>query len=117
MNWMGWLACLMAGLVVGVRIGLRLAARSTRRDGDLIERQTATIGRAVEEYREVSATLNAIMSYHVRHEGPHDECCTCGMFACPENDPLHFHHDGCPSCETRWKDGPAAALKEGGDAS
>ena len=20
-------------------------------------------------------------------------------FACPDNDPLHFHHDGCPSCE------------------
>lgn len=20
-------------------------------------------------------------------------------FACPDNEPLHFHHDGCPSCE------------------
>lgn len=19
---------------------------------------------------------------------------------CPHGDPLHFHHDGCPSCET-----------------
>lgn len=32
---------------------------------------------------------------------PDAECEICGMFDCPENDPLHYHHDGCPSCETR----------------
>ena len=20
-------------------------------------------------------------------------------FACPDNEPLHFHHDGCPCCD------------------
>jgi len=20
-------------------------------------------------------------------------------FACPDNEPLHFHHDGCPQCD------------------
>lgn len=27
-----------------------------------------------------------------------DECTTCGTICCPGRDPLHFHHDGCPSC-------------------
>lgn len=26
------------------------------------------------------------------------ECDTCGEILCPYNEPLHFHHDGCPAC-------------------
>lgn len=26
------------------------------------------------------------------------ECIVCGTLLCPHEDPLHFHHDGCPSC-------------------
>ena len=26
------------------------------------------------------------------------ECYTCGEIICPHNEPLHFHHDGCPAC-------------------
>lgn len=26
------------------------------------------------------------------------ECIVCGVIVCPHSDPLHFHHDGCPSC-------------------
>lgn len=26
------------------------------------------------------------------------ECGTCGRLVCPSGDPMHFHHDGCPSC-------------------
>lgn len=26
------------------------------------------------------------------------ECLTCGKRDCPQHDPLHYHHDGCPSC-------------------
>ena len=26
------------------------------------------------------------------------ECCTCGWILCPHNEPLHYHHDGCPAC-------------------
>lgn len=28
----------------------------------------------------------------------HGECSKCGTLCCPHDDPLHFHHDGCPSC-------------------
>lgn len=27
-----------------------------------------------------------------------DECMLCAMDDCPHEDPLHYHHDGCPSC-------------------
>lgn len=28
----------------------------------------------------------------------HGECHICSQIVCPSKDPLHFHHDGCPSC-------------------
>jgi hypothetical protein len=27
-----------------------------------------------------------------------DECMICSIKDCPEDDALHYHHDGCPSC-------------------
>lgn len=32
------------------------------------------------------------------HDG---ECLTCGAAMCPDHEPMHFHHDGCPatSCD------------------
>jgi hypothetical protein len=30
---------------------------------------------------------------------PDLECQECARIVCFSNDPLHFHHDGCPSCE------------------
>ncbi len=29
------------------------------------------------------------------------ECWMCSMKRCPNFDPMHFHHDGCPSCIDR----------------
>lgn len=29
---------------------------------------------------------------------PREECITCAERDCPHKDPLHYHHDGCPSC-------------------
>jgi len=29
---------------------------------------------------------------------PDQECPVCGIRSCPHGDPMHFHHDGCPSC-------------------
>lgn len=26
------------------------------------------------------------------------ECLACGAIVCPYQEPLHFHHDGCPAC-------------------
>jgi hypothetical protein len=30
---------------------------------------------------------------------PIDECMICGVRDCPGNEPLHYHHDGCPYCD------------------
>lgn len=27
------------------------------------------------------------------------ECMRCSVIVCPHGDALHFHHDGCPSCD------------------
>ena len=32
---------------------------------------------------------------------PDQECTLCGERDCPDGEPLHYHHDGCPACETR----------------
>ena len=37
---------------------------------------------------------------------PVDECLVCGVRACPHAEPLHFHHDGCPMCESLEPDRP-----------
>ena len=29
------------------------------------------------------------------------ECLSCGERDCPESEPLHYHHDGCPLCATK----------------
>jgi len=29
---------------------------------------------------------------------PVEECMVCGVRDCPGNEPLHYHHDGCPYC-------------------
>ena len=30
------------------------------------------------------------------------ECIECGRRDCPFQEPLHYHHDGCPCCESEW---------------
>jgi len=47
---------------------------------------------------------------HINHPSttdcPVDECSVCGERDCPHGEPLHYHHDGCPACETealRWQ--------------
>lgn len=30
---------------------------------------------------------------------PNDECLVCGVRDCPDDEPLHYHHDGCPACD------------------
>jgi len=29
---------------------------------------------------------------------PIEECMLCSVRDCPGNEPLHYHHDGCPYC-------------------
>lgn len=37
-------------------------------------------------------------SGHEPGKGAEVECDECGMRDCPWMDPMHYHHDGCPSC-------------------
>ncbi len=36
------------------------------------------------------------------------ECMACGQIDCPDSEPLHYHHDGCPCCHQH--DGIVATL-------
>ena len=43
--------------------------------------------------------LHKLLDWHINHcEKDGGECIECSMQHCPHHDPLHFHHDGCPSC-------------------
>lgn len=53
------------------------------------------------EERELYEEFEHISQQHVNAVtqcGECDECMFCGFYYCQYNDPLHFHHDGCPSC-------------------
>jgi hypothetical protein len=39
---------------------------------------------------------------------PTPECTVCGERDCPHGEPLHYHHDGCPACETENREWEAA---------
>ena len=53
---------------------------------DLIERQAVQI-------TQLEASINKLLAHC---DDP--ECFTCGSAVCPHEEPLHFHHDGCPAC-------------------
>lgn len=41
----------------------------------------------------------AILARHPPLEScPVGECWVCSVRECPNAEPLHFHHDGCPQC-------------------
>ena len=35
---------------------------------------------------------------HCNQDPGHGECTRCSEIVCPSQDPMHLHHDGCPSC-------------------
>jgi hypothetical protein len=39
-----------------------------------------------------------------------DECMLCSVRDCPGNEPLHYHHDGCPYCYTAEEVDPKTKL-------
>lgn len=45
------------------------------------------------ENAELYQKLDALLAHC-----PNNECGTCGSIICDHKDPMHFHHDGCPSC-------------------
>jgi hypothetical protein len=44
---------------------------------------------------------------------PVDECSFCAVRDCPDGEPLHYHHDGCPMCSTLSERERAAAPPTG----
>lgn len=47
------------------------------------------------EYLRMVALADGLLN-HCNKDG--GECRVCGAICCPQKDPMHFHHDGCPSC-------------------
>lgn len=39
-----------------------------------------------------------IVSHPIKAVCDEDECFICAVRDCPEREPLHYHHDGCPAC-------------------
>lgn len=52
---------------------------------------------------EVDETIDGLLNSH-----DPEICEQCGWIFCPYNEPLHFHHDGCPCCTY---DGPMEKLE------
>jgi hypothetical protein len=39
------------------------------------------------------------LTLHMLAQCSDQECLRCGELVCPHDEPLHFHHDGCPACD------------------
>lgn len=62
----------------------------------------------LERYRRNHAALAVLIESGYAHISeldvhlracPDSECSTCAYLICPYREALHFHHDGCPSCD------------------
>ncbi len=49
------------------------------------------------EARRMLAMIDPLLNHCDKDGG---ECQVCSVIVCPHKEPLHFHHDGCPACET-----------------
>ena len=49
------------------------------------------------------------------NSGGDGECLACGARDCPYGEPLHYHHDGCPSCEEEEEGAPEEADPDGAE--
>jgi hypothetical protein len=63
-----------------------------------IIRTASENARKVREFDRLLAMVDALLNHCDKDGG---ECHVCSQIVCPHKDPLHFHHDGCPSCETQ----------------
>lgn len=72
------------------------------------------------ESREPSLVLQSINLWHrnqLRHEcceAESGECSLCAILDCPHADPMHYHHDGCPSCWSETQDAKARPQTQDG---
>jgi len=70
-------------------------------DGDDLDRDALYVWmvknghKLTSEFRRLSRIADELLNHCDKEQG---ECSVCGRIVCPFKDPLHFHHDGCPSC-------------------
>jgi hypothetical protein len=65
-----------------------------RKAGDR-QRKLQDYDRVVAELARMRVIADALLNHCDKDGG---ECRVCSEICCPLKDPLHFHHDGCPSC-------------------
>ena len=61
------------------------------------------VGTVDHRVQELADRFNEVLAMHrveAGHSAPESrgECDICGIADCPHGEPLHHHHDGCPSC-------------------
>lgn len=63
-------------------------------------KQTAADVAAVlkSEQERLTTMVDQLLEHAGKCECEGGECSRCGEIVCPHRDPMHFHHDGCPSC-------------------
>jgi hypothetical protein len=59
------------------------------------QRKLQDYDRVVAELARMRVIADALLNHCDKDGG---ECRVCSEICCPLKDPLHFHHDGCPSC-------------------
>ena len=60
-----------------------------------------TLRECVSKYFDTPFTLaleKKALTHPPTHQCPDLESIVCGFRDCPHDEPLHYHHDGCPAC-------------------
>lgn len=77
----------------------QFGARNLYSANALLAECYGTIGALVIERDQLRTELAQANARAARFEQMADKLLEkCGEIVCPHKDPMHFHHDGCPSC-------------------
>lgn len=73
----------------------RLQGELTDRNIDLTDRELDVQNLKADHAK----LIEALKQVHDLKKCLDPECSLCGIIWCPQHEPLHYHHDGCPSCD------------------
>jgi hypothetical protein len=71
-------------------------------DAAVVSKGAAIIEMMAAELTRVCTIADGLLNHCDKDGG---ECHVCSEICCPLKDPLHFHHDGCPSCSQEPRNG------------
>lgn len=74
-----------------------MTTKKTKETKKLLD-QIARIGEPDYEGDFIRNLKDRIPNHPPTTKCPDQECMVCGVRDCPEGEPLHYHHDGCPRC-------------------